>query len=346
MDDDEVQNTTYTSSASKDALLDDTALPQRKRKRFWGLMVLLAAVGAIFLFFFLRLQTAPDNFPTNTPIEVAEGSSLRDVAVQLEEQNVVRSALFFQFMLKTTFGEAHVRAETYYFERPLRAEEVAEALVQGEFILPPVRLTIPEGLRVDQIDEIVSAHFDEIDSGEFSEAAHGLEGYLFPDTYYATQSLTAPELVALMSKNFEEKIGTIADELSASGKSLDDVITMASIIEREARDTESKHIVSGILWERLRIEMPLQVDAAFEYVYKRSAATLSSEDLLIDSPYNTYKNRGLPPTPIVNPGLESIAAALNPTPSPYLYYITAPDGTFYYAETFEAHKRNIAEHLR
>lgn len=291
------------------------------------------------------LHTPPTAFPTRQPITIEEGSHLAEIATQLKNQNLIRSKALFQLAIKQSAGE-YVKAETYYFETPLDVTLLAEALTEGRYTLPPERVVIPEGLRIDQIDELVSNQFENIDRGDFNDAARGLEGYLFPDTYYATQSLTAENLVTLMNKNFVEKMETIADDLTASSRSLEEVIIMASLIEREASTLESKHIVAGILWERIAINMPLQVDAAFEYIYKKSAVDLGSEDLLIDSPYNTYKNRGLPPTPIVNPGLESILAALNPTPSPYLYYITAPNGTFYYAETFEEHKQNIADYLR
>src|SRR5690606_7049327 len=119
--------------------------------------------------------------------------------------------------------------------------------------------------------------------------------------YYVPEEYTAAELVELMQETFFERLTEIESELASSPYEISDIITMASLLEREANSEESKKLVAGILWKRLENDMPLQVDAVFEYIYKRSAADLTSEDLLIDSPYNTYKNRGLPPTPIVNP---------------------------------------------
>lgn len=298
------------------------------------------------LTFISYLHTPPHDFPVRTPIEITEGTTFIDATKILEEKGAVRSSLFLQIIAKIRFGDMLIKAETYYFEEPLDTTEVARAVSTGTHIIPPIRLTIQEGLRIDEIDTLVSENLPEVSSGEFTKAAGQNEGFLFPDTYYIPESFSAEDLVALMSKTFSEKMGTLQRELGKSPYSLSQIVTMASIIEREAKDTESKHLVSGILWKRYEIGMPLQVDAPFEYIYERSADTLTSEDLLIDSPYNTYKNTGLPPTPIVNPGIDSIKAALDPHESPYLYYITGSDGNFYYAETFEEHKQNIANHLK
>ena len=157
---------------------------------------------------------------------------------------------------------------------------------------------------------------------------------------------TALELFTLMRSTFDAKIAPLDTEIQNHSLSLDEIIILASILEREANSLDSKRIVSGILQTRLDIGMALQVDASMEYVLQKPLSLLTAEDLDTDSPYNTYLYPDLPPTPIGNPGLEAIEAVLNPEPSDYLFYITGDDGNFYYARDFEEHKINIARHLR
>lgn len=339
MDERTTQRINREGTAAKDA----RALLRRRlitTTLFFCALLLVAYVS------YGTLKQPPTHFPLKTPIKIEEGSTLSAAAKTLKRAGAIRSPSVFTHTIKTRFEDRPIQAGTYYFTEVLDAEGVASALVDGTSMLPPLQIVIPEGLRIDQIDELVASQHDSISLGDFARAAGSGEGYLFPDTYYVPEEYTAAELVELMQETFFERLTEIESELASSPYEISDIITMASLLEREANSEESKKLVAGILWKRLENDMPLQVDAVFEYIYKRSAADLTSEDLLIDSPYNTYKNRGLPPTPIVNPGLESIRAALDPTASDYWYYITAPDGTFYYAKTFEEHKANIARYLR
>ena len=150
-------------------------------------------------------------------------------------------------------------------------------------------------------------------------AAGPYEGYLFPDTYFFPPSATADSIVEMVRKNFDDKVAPLMDDMSASGHSLFEVVTMASIIEKEANDDTGRRLVSGILWRRLALKMPLQVDAAPD----------------------TYKHQGFPPEPIANPGLDALDAAIRPTKSDYLYYLTGRDGLMHYATTFTGHQANL-----
>jgi UPF0755 protein len=149
-----------------------------------------------------------------------------------------------------------------------------------------------------------------------------------------------------MQKTFNEKTAPLEERIKTSQYSQNEILTLASILEREANTPESKKIVSGILQNRLTINMPLQVDATMEYILNKPLQELAPEDLNIESPYNTYLNVGLPPTPIGNPGTESIEAVLEPIESEYLFYITGEDGNFYYSKTYEEHLENIEKYLR
>lgn len=172
-----------------------------------------------------------------------------------------------------------------------------------------------------------------------------MEGYLFPDTYLFTIDVTGEDVVETMSANFDEKIADIKQDVLRSKKDLSEIIIMASIIEREVQSVEDKKIVSGIFWKRIEIGMPLQADSTLTYEVGKTSAELSTEDLRTDSPYNTYTNRGLPPTPISNPGLDSIQAAVEPSSSPYLYFLTDEEGAVHYAKDFEEHKLNKAKYI-
>jgi UPF0755 protein len=150
----------------------------------------------------------------------------------------------------------------------------------------------------------------------------------------------------MMRENFARQTEKYNDDILKFKKPLDEIIIMASIIEDEADGTlESKRIVSGILWKRLRLEMPLQVDAPFQYYNGKNSYTLTKDDLMEDHEYNTYTNKGLPPTAITNPGIDSIRAAITPTKTDYLYFLSDKKGNVYYAKTFEEHKRNRELHL-
>ena len=138
----------------------------------------------------------------------------------------------------------------------------------------------------------------------------------------------------------------VSADIAASGHSFSDIIIMASLIEREARRSEDRRMVAGVLWNRIKKGMPLQVDAVFGYIYGRTTYSPSFDDLKIDSPYNTYKYAGLPAGPICNPGLDAIEAALHPAETKYLYYLTGRDGLMRYATTYALHKANIAKYLQ
>lgn len=315
----------------------------RKRLLFFSLLVLSAsawlfALGEYILF----LNTPPEQFPVGADITIEEGTTVDEITEFLKSESVVRSSLHLYLVLGREHPEEPVKAGTYRFEEPLSATEVASALVLGEHQSPLLRLTLPEGFHAVELSSYLPEHL----KGSSTEHLRHLEGYLFPDTYFVSTETTLEDIVRLLQENFREKIAPLSAEIDASPFTLEETITLASIIEREAGDTESKHLVSGILQNRLSIDMPLQVDAIFDYLLGKTSAELTDEDLNLDSPYNTYRYRGLPPGPIANPGLESIRAVLEPTETDYLYYLTGNDGTFYYAKTFEEHKENKERYLR
>jgi UPF0755 protein len=164
--------------------------------------------------------------------------------------------------------------------------------------------------------------------------------------YYCAPLVCVTEVIELLHNTYERKIKDLRPKIAAFGKTEKEVVAMASILEGEARQMNTRRTVAGILWRRIRIDMPLQVDTSFIYINGKTSAELTLEDLKIDSPYNTYVYRGLPPTPISNPGLASIEAAITPISTPYLYFLTDPEGVMHYATTLKEHAFNKNKYLK
>ena len=319
------------------------------RTRRYQLFALLCIVGVIgFLvvsstFAWLRhANTPPTGFPLETEIEVSEGLTLQEVTELFKEQNLVRSSFMLYTALLLEAEEPVIQAGLYRFPEPLTTRTIARALISGEYQSPLVRVTFPEGFAASHL----RSYYPRTYTPESTEIAlNELEGYLFPDTYHITSTMPEEKLLSLMRNTFDLKISPYEEAIAESGFTQSEVIILASIIEREAKDFASKKRVSGILQNRLKEGMMLQVDATLDYLLDKTSAELTIEDLAIDSPFNIYVYKGLPPAPIANPGLDSIEAVLYPEETDYLYYLTAPDGTFYYARTFEEHKENKQRYL-
>ena len=263
-------------------------------------------------------------------------------------------------------------AGTYLIPRDASFSDIAEWLSSGEG--KETVVTIPEGYTIAQIDALLAA-MDLIEEGELLEcvqtcdfssfaflpSAEGLalspsansgqarvEGYLFPDTYFVDVTTFVPKffLERLLGTFRTSVIEGLATDMEVSGRPLHEVMTMASLIERETRTNEERPVVSGILWKRFDSGRGLDVDATVRYILEKSTGTLTKEDLEVDSPYNTRRYRGLPPGPIGNPGLASIRAALDPEDSLYWYYLHDQDGNIRYAETNDEHNLNKAKYLK
>lgn len=306
------------------------------------LTALIFGLSALFLAFSL---SAPASFPVGATFEIPEGATLSKTAQILKEKNVIHSVLLFRAYVTYLEGDKSVMSGYYFFGGKLSLFSVARRVTEGDYEIPKVKVTFPEGSTVFDIADILKAAMPEFDKNTFIGLAKNDEGFLFPDTYFFFSILTPKEAKNTMRDNFDAKIKDIEPKIKASGHTLDDVIVMASLVEKETKTPEDRRIVAGILWKRLAMNMPLQVDAAFNYVNGKNTYDLTADDLKIDSRYNTYKYKGLPPGPIANPGLDAILAAIEPTTTPYLYYLSEKDGTMHYAKTFEEHKKNKVTYL-
>jgi UPF0755 protein len=167
-----------------------------------------------------------------------------------------------------------------------------------------------------------------------------MEGYLFPDTYFFLPNATEDTVIQTMRQNFDAHIATVQADIDASGKPLSEIITLASIIEREARNPEERRKISSVLWNRLKKDMALQVDVTFLYTIGKGTFELTKDDLASDSPYNTYINKGLPPTPIGSPSLDAIVAAAVPAKTDYLFFMADLRGVTHFCKTHSCHQAN------
>ncbi|NNM84075.1 endolytic transglycosylase MltG [Candidatus Parcubacteria bacterium] len=312
-----------------------------KRYRPWFVLFALILLIGGYMF----LLAPPSDFPLGETVSVARGTSVYDIADELSEAHVIQHPSVLWFILRFSGASARVQAGTYLFNIRENVLMVAYRLATGAFGLPPVQITFPEGVTVRDISEKVAEALPLISAQKVVALGASQEGYLFPDTYFFPPDASAESVVKAMRANFDAKIATLTSDIEASGHSLSDIITMASLVEKEARTDNDKRIVAGILWNRLARKMPLQVDAVFGYIYNRDTYSPSLADLTVNSPYNTYTHIGLPPGPICNPGLESILAALHPIKTNYLYYLTDKNGVMHYATTYAAHQANQRKYL-
>lgn len=274
--------------------------------------------------------------------EIKEGKGLIEIAEDLKKQGFIQIEFPFCAFVSWRDKSRELKSGVYSFTSDDTFLTIAEKIIQGENY--KIKITIPEGFTLEQIDARLAEN-ELIKQGEFID--FDLEGYLFPDTYYFSGQESSEEITEIFLDNFDKKLNLeLRQEIEKQDKTIFEIITMASLIEKEVRSFEDKQIVSGILWKRLNIGMPLQICATIAYITGKNTVKISIKETQIDSPYNTYKYRGLPIGPICNPGLESIKAAIYPKDSAYWYYLSTPTGETIFSENLEQHNIAKAKYLR
>jgi len=310
------------------------------------LIILFLIIALVFISFCVILYllfSSPSDFPAHRIIHIEKGLALNEIAEQLKADRIISSSVLFQVLVALKEGQGGIKAGDYFFKEPISLWKAVRCFTSGQYGIEPIIVTIPEGATIKEIARI----FRQKGFENFYIDDESLEGFLFPDTYFVMPNTDTEKIIQMMRENFEEKITSdMRQAIAQSGYSLFEIITMASLLEKEAPRSEDRKIISGILWKRLKADMPLQVDAVFAYIMSKTSFELTLEDLQIDSPYNTYRYRGLPKGPIANPGLDAILAAIFPEQSEYWYYLSDKEGNIHYAKTFEEHKINKAKYLR
>lgn len=297
-----------------------------------------------FLYFVLFIGSFR-SFDSSITVEIKDGSTLKEISAVLKQNNIIHSKSILNSLVVMLDGESHIYSGTYIFKKKEGDYYVAKRIINGDFRIENIKITIPEGFNTYQITERLKKSIPDFPYNTFAEIIKNKEGYLFPETYFFSVN-TKPENIA---KKLEETFWQKMEQnfnIKEQSDEFNNKLILASIIEEEVRSLEDKKIVAGIFQNRLKIGMPLQADSTLAYVTGRDSLSLTKDDLKSKSPYNTYTNKGLPPTPISNPGLESIEAVLYPTETKYLYFLTDKEGKVYYAKTFEEHKLNKQKYLR
>lgn len=315
-------------------------------KNHWKLGIIIFLALTVILYVLISPLGETIDFPINSIYTVKKGTGLNSLAMDLKDKNIIKSPFYFKVFSVLFGGTKGIIAGDYVLDEPEGVISLAQRISHGDFKLVPVKITFPEGLNIFEMSKLISDKFSMISKQDFLTAASQSEGYLFPDTYLFLPNITAEKMVMEMKDNYQKNIFTIADLMKNFKKSESDIIKMASILEEEARTEETRRIVADILWRRIAIGMPLQVDASFKYINGKVTKDLSLDDLKNNSPYNSYVYKGLPPTPISNPGLEAIKDALTPIKTDYLYFLTDREGEMHYAKTFAEHVRNKEMYLK
>ena len=318
----------------------------------------LLLVGFIFLITILVLGGAwyivnQPNYsePQKAHIVVAKGDTTSEIATKLKEKGLIYYPLIFKLAVRQTGVANQLKAGSFTLEGKLSPVEIATLLTQRP---EDTWIKLLEGWRREEMaDYLEKQDLIAFDKQTFLDLTKDKEGYLFPDSYLVPKEISTQALVNLLLDTFDKKVKQgLTDEIAQSDRPLNEIITIASLLEREARGYEQMRHVAGIIYNRLDLGMPLQIDATLQYIGGYNEKTDSywsppSPALKkLDSPYNTYLYPGLPPTPIANPGLDAIKATLNPLETDDLYYLHAPDGSVYYAQTLNQHNHNINKYLQ
>lgn len=301
--------------------------------------------AVVFALIYLFVVQPPAHFPSDQLVTVPEGASLDVISHTLYEDGVIRSPLAFKLLVTLMGRQRGVYAGDYEFKQPETIFSVARALSVGAYGLIPVRIRIPEGATMKEMAQVYSSQLPRFNAENFLAQTPSDEGYLFPDTYFFLPDANESTVIQTMRQDLDQQLASIQPIIASSTHTLPDIMTMASIVEDEASNTQDRDIIAGILWRRIALKLPLQADPTLVYETGKPDSQLTMQDLTDSEPYNTYVNKGLPPTPIGSPSLSSIEAAAEATTSPYLYYLADKSGVTHYCETFSCQEANEKKYL-
>lgn len=355
---------------------DELLKPKRSKLKLifliLSIIVLLGVGTAVGIGLFIASALQPvEATDQEVRVSIPQGSSSMQIAEELHTKGLIKNSSIFTYYLKLKKQGSKFQAGEYAMKPGMTFEDMIDKLNKGDVVKEEmIRITIPEGYTIEQIaakmSETTSWKKETFlklvdDPSSFKEETtasipadsknlrHRLEGYVFPETYEFKKGATEQEFIERSLQQLDKKLDTLPpdwkDKLKARGLTIHQMLTVASLIEREVVVDEERALVSGVIVNRLKMNMPLQIDATVQYLFDKSKDRLLEKDLQIQSPYNTYLNTGLPPGPIASPSLASIKAAIYPEETKYVFYVTKKDGTkgHLFAETFEQHKKNIAE---
>lgn len=315
------------------------------------IIVLISILSTLFVLFSLWWMQAvkPPNPVSKQSITfiIRKGENSRGIAERLKKEGFIRSSLAFFIRARFTDLADKLQAGQFSLSASMNMETIANTLTHGTI---DIKVTIPEGWRNTEIALKLAQELS-IPENEFLKVAR--EGYMFPDTYFFSKDASSSAVAKIMLDNFNVKTGKLQEKKNLGNKlTFDDLVIIASLVEREAYFAQDRPIVASIILNRLNLGMKLDIDATIQYAlgYQQREKSWWKKDLTIDdleikSAYNTYKNSGLPPTPISNPGLASLKSVIDAPETNYLYYISDKSGKLHLAKTIEEHNSNISRYL-
>lgn len=322
--------------------------------RFLVFCLMLSLIAGYFYYNTGLDAVSPGDGAETREIVIPKGSSVKSIAKLLKNENIIKNSLVFEVYCKANKMSDKLKAGRYSINNSMAVPEIVEVIASGKALVDTVKFTIPEGYNLVQIVEklnslgvvspeniqtaLEASRYKYAFIGQIPEREKKLEGYLFPDTYEIYRDTTAEAIIDKLLQRFDtvfkEEYRNRAKELNMS---IDQVITLASIIEREAKLDSERPRISAVFHNRLKKKMMLQSCATVQYLFKEQKEVLTYKDLEIESPYNTYKHAGLPPGPIASPGLKAIEAALYPENTDYLYFVAKEDGSHVFTKTYSEH---------
>lgn len=317
-------------------------------------LIALAALGVVVTKSYITMPVSTGSDAKAVIVRVRPGMDASAIASMLEEEGVIRSSEHFRWFNRLYVVDKKLQAGDYLLSTDMSLSQIVERLQHGR--VEPISVMFPEGLHLRQIADTL-ADKGLVDRERFLEVARdetlvygsnspipkpvaSLEGYLFPDTYLFAPTMTEEQIVRIMADRFVEVALPLLQETAAPLElSIHEVVTLASIVEKEALFRREQSTIASVFFNRLAINMPLQADPTVAYLFDEHRSRLLFADLEIPSPYNTYRNRGLPPGPIASPGLHAIQAVLRPERTDYMYFVGRGDGTHVFTRTFNEHVR-------
>ena len=321
-------------------------------------LLILLVVGYIYI----QIGPYNKNSKKDILVEIPNGATLTKVSSILEENKLIKNKVLFKVVSKFKEDNNGVKAGKYLLSQKYSNSEILDILISGKTYNDGIKVTIPEGSTYKEVikyltnkkigkaevyEELINNPKEFYDKYKFLDEKDitTLEGFLYPDTYYFEKDMSEKDVISAMLKRFSEVYTPeLKEKQKKMGLTLQQVINMASIIEKEAVKDVDRPKIAGVFYNRLEIGMPLQSDATIQYIFDERKHIVSYSDLKIDSPYNSYLNKGLPPTPISNPGIKSIEAALEPEDNDYLYFVATVDGGNNYSKTYDEHLKYVKEY--
>lgn len=327
------------------------------------LISLIIMILSLAAYFFQVISAPAEQEGRTVYFEVKSGQGVKQIALQLKDQKLIKNSKFFEIYVWLAGAQGGLLAGDYELNTKMSTREIVEIFKSGKGLSQERVITIIEGWRLNQIADYLSVN-GLVKREDFIAAARvddwreqydflagvtveSLEGFLFPDTYRVFRNASASDIVKRLLDNFDRKL-TLEKraEIRRQNKTIFEIITLASIVEKEARTSADKKMVADVFWKRLAIDMPLQSDATVNYVTGKKEPRPTFADLAVDSPYSTYKYRGLPPGPIANPGLAAIDAVIYPVNNDYYYFINdQKTGQAIFGRNYQEHQANIRKYL-